>query len=183
MNKRVLVSIIVAVLLVGGIGMYSYAKYTSGIEGASEVSAAAWVINVNEVDINEESATLGNTLALTLDENTLVADGKIAPGRGGHFDITVDPTGTEVALEYRVELSSVTGMPAGMAITGYKIDGGTLNTGTSIPTQTIALGGAAQTITVYVEWANSEDNNADDTAKAGTTVNIPVKVTVSQKLS
>ena len=63
---------------------------------------------------------------LTLSDNAYVAKDKIAPNRSATATLVVNLTGTEVATDIVVSLSSVSGLPNGMTITGVTANGTSL---------------------------------------------------------
>ena len=129
-----------------------------------------------------------------------VKDGTIAPGRKATFDIVIDPTDSEVAIDYtlKIDTSAITGLTNGnsnVSITKaqYKFGDGAVQSAniTSADGVTISESladveaGKALTMTVTVEWDNEDDeNNAADTANGvqGGTITIPVTVTAMQHI-
>lgn len=192
-RNAVIVVAIVAVLT--ALGFYAYSKYTGSISGDAETTAAAWNIKVNNDTLGTTPTTFTNDITVTPEANSNVASGKVAPGSSASFEVQIDPTGTEVSYNYAITLDDTdTSLPDGMTISGYKVNGGTLQNGSTIDnnillsTATGTAGqvfgsGDKQTITVYVTWADSTSNNADDTSREGSTITIPVNVTVSQYIS
>ncbi len=191
----------VALVGVGKIAYDTYARYLSETSGNAEVSAAVWSMKVNTEDVTT-GTTLANNLPVTLNESTLVAAGKIAPGRGGYVDLEIDPTGTEVAFDYTVEIDPATGenLPSGFQVTGYaiksgesyptatSITGGTFTAGVELATDNdgsrIAMDDTKKVnCRVYFDWVNNEANNAEDTKAEGTEITVPITITLSQKLN
>ncbi len=196
MNDKVRNTIIVIGVLavLGVLGFYAYSRYTGSISGDSEVTAAAWSIKVNNDTLGNSPQTFTNDIEVTPTANANVASGKVAPGSTGSFEIEIDPTGTEVSYQYDITIDSTgSSVPDGMTISGYKVNDGAQQTGTTI-SNSVALSTATgtagkvfgasdvQTITVYLTWADSSTNNADDTSRAGSNITIPVNVVVSQYL-
>lgn len=107
MNKRLKVAIIlIAVILLSALVIsITYSKYFSKITGTGTATVAKWKFEVNGQTDTLGPITLGNTAS----KNSKVADGKIAPGTDGKFDVEIDANGTEVALEYEIKFANVRG--------------------------------------------------------------------------
>lgn len=183
--KKKSLGILVALLLVVGAGVYTYARYTSSFTGTGSAQVAKWAVKVND------SVTDTFDLDLSLSANTNVADNRIAPGRTATAQLILDLTGTEVATDYEIDLSGVTGLPDGMKITSVKatVAGGQateLNGSNGKYTGSVALADVAKPITfdITVAWENDEANNENDTTvgEAAGELSIPVTVTAKQHI-
>ncbi len=177
-NKRLLV--LAALLLLIAVGTSTYAIYKSSAEGTASASTANWVVKVNNAD-----TVATNTF--TLDQvnwgtNANVASGKIAPGSTGTVTITLDATGTEVALNYTATVGTI--KEGNVALSTDRItaslDGNAEGT--------IGLSDAkTKTITLTITWLGAADDDAEevaaDLALRAKNITIPVTVTATQKLS
>ena len=108
-NKPVI--ILLALLLITAIvfSMYAYAKYKTTLTGNGTATVAKWSFKVNG-----QTQTIPNIdLATTMKENNNVVEGKIAPGTEGSFDLNLDATGSEVAIDYNIKLA-VTEKPSNL---------------------------------------------------------------------
>ena len=189
-NKKIL-AVLVALFLVVGAGVYTYARYTFTKSGEGSVSVATWNVSLTQ---GGSAVTDNFNLALTLSENNYVVDGKIAPNRTATATLVLDLTGTEVATDYEVSLASLTGLPDGMTVSGVTADGTALSetsTGSGVYTGSVALNtgktaisDTSITLVITVEWENNESNNANDTTfgEAAGTITIPVSVTAKQHI-
>lgn len=181
MNRRAkvrnltLIALIVFLLIaiIGG----TYARYTSTASGTSTAAVAKWAVKINETDIVTEDEF---TINFTEVENNDVVDGKIAPASTLYADLEIDPTGSEVAIDYSFQLGAITAsegdVPTDLKISKVcKIDGGNETeltaidgeyTGTiALKSQTTALAEDSKVkVRVYVEWQNTEANSALHTA-------------------
>jgi len=81
-------------------GLFAWAKYQTTINGTATGETAKWSFKVT--DGNTETANIDFPMSRT-DNNTSVAEGKIAPGTYGEMKIEVDASGTETSLIYRIE--------------------------------------------------------------------------------
>jgi len=184
MKKRNLVILLVLLLLVGT-GVYTYARYSTSISGNAAVEVAKWAVKVtNGTDELSESFDL----ALTLDANDYVADGKIAPGRSASGKVVLDLTGTEVDTDYTISLGEVTNIPTNAEVVvkvgtqELTLDGTGEATGT-ITHETIKTNPTVE-LTISVIWENNDLNNAEDTLDgvAAKTLTLPITVTAQQHI-
>jgi len=105
-KKRITLLIIMCLLLAGiFIASYSYALYENNVTGDVDTTPANWNIKVNNTLIST-----GVTNEFVIDNinytqtDTNVRSGKFAPGIEGYYDITIDPTDTEVSIKYTIEI-------------------------------------------------------------------------------
>lgn len=101
-NKALIISsaLIIMASTIGGI---AYAKYVTSITGTGILSVAKW--NFNGIVKRQEDGFL-NLGSQTYDASIL-ADGKIAPGTSGSFDVIIDATGTETGVDYTTNFSNI----------------------------------------------------------------------------
>lgn len=193
MKKRKTLAVLVALLLVVGAGVYTYARYTFSKTGSGNVEVAKWAVVLNQGG----SAVSDNfSLTLTPTANNYVVNGKIAPDRSATATLEVDLTDTEVATDILVDLSSVSGLPTGMTISGVTANGSAMTGNAGVYSTTIDLNAAktaisSNTVTLVITatWDNASDaNNANDTGfgdgtnDADWTLQIPVTVTARQHI-
>lgn len=200
--------ILVLFLLVAIIGG-TYARYTSTGSGTGTVQVAKWAVKINTVDIVAQ-----NSFNVTFNEvtNDNVVDGKIAPASSVYADFIIDPTGSEVAIDYSFELGTITAssgsLPTGLAvekvvpvtgatITNSQVTGGTEGTaltadangkytGTiALSSQSAALGSSdVQVVRVYVKWTNDDaaSDNHTTVGNVAPTLSMQVTGTASQHI-
>ena len=206
-RRGTLVALIILALIaiIGG----TYARYTNTATLSGKVQMAAWHVELNGEDMNTAAST--QDVTLTLAENDYVSDDRIAPDRSGYFDILLDPTGSEVAIDYIISCdfaNAATGIAntdSDITITGAKFwkaaSAGTDDTGTAINinsasgvtlSETLAAVEANTPITVRVTvtWTHHADASLDsaDTAngvaaRTNAMITIPVTVTAQQHIS
>ena len=133
--------VLLALLLVTAIAfsMYAYAKYKTTLTGNGTATVAKWSFKVNG-----QTQTIPDIdLTQTMDTHNNVAEGKIAPGTSGHFDLELDATGSEVAIDYNIKLA-ITEKPTNLKFyldntyeTEIAETEGILNVSGSIPLETI----------------------------------------------
>lgn len=201
-TKRGIFIALVLVLLVYIIGS-TYARYTNTTTSTGKVTVAKWAVTINDDDM---PTTATQDVTFVLDDNEYVSDGVIAPARSGHFDIVLDPTGSQVAIDYKIKCATtalttatngITDPASKISVTGAKYwigevtgDGTTATLtgdGVKIFEQLSDVeAGKAVTLRITVEWDNDSDNqNTHDTANgiAADEITIPVTVTAQQHIA
>ena len=103
------IALIVLTLCVGG---YTYAKYRTEVKGGGQVDIAKWSFKVDESSQKIETIKLSDTV-----DETLLVNGKVAPGTKGEFTIDIDGTGTEVGINYDVKFANETNKPTNFVYT------------------------------------------------------------------
>ena len=184
-NKKSL--LVVALLLLVGVTSayvaYSYAKYTSKIEGnQGTVQVAKWAFASD----NTANSNLTINIATTAHASTLVS-GKIAPGTTGSFAIHLSNENTEVGVDFTVALKSVANKPTNLKF--YKDNTYTteLTPGTSTITgQLIANDSTGIDVPVYWRWeyetnaiATNDPIDTED-GEAANSLTIGVDITGTQ---
>ncbi|MBE5806627.1 MAG: hypothetical protein E7313_08010 [Clostridiales bacterium] len=98
-NILIVVLILVTIASVCA-GLFAWAKYQSTITGTATGETAKW-----SFDVSNKGTSIQNIdfpISRT-DNNTSVAEGKIAPGTYGELELVINATGTETALMYTIE--------------------------------------------------------------------------------
>ncbi len=149
----------------------TYSKYRSEASGETNISIARWNIIVNNQDIISNNQ-INNVLTPIFLNNSNVADGVIAPGAVGYFDLNIDATNVDVSFNYSL-ITSINAESAvsDLIVVGYTIDGGAMNNVGGMITdydETILLDAQnkTRTIRLYIKWDDSSSNNVDDTIAA-----------------
>ncbi len=114
-TKIVLIVIVIAVILVSFIGGQAYAKYMSKVTGNGVGEIAQWRFKVNENEEKMQTISLNSTIY-----NFTLANGRIAPGTAGSFEINIDGSGAGVAIFYTVNFQNETEKPQNLK---FKYDG------------------------------------------------------------
>lgn len=189
---------LITTCFVGG----TFAKYTSSTTGDDVATVAKWSFKVNG---SEFATTTPQTLRFNLfdtindtgdtDDETDVADAKIAPGTAGKFALTVK-NDSEVNAKYTVALTETNASNVPLQ---YSVDGTTWTdsiaelTMTGLTDQPITQG-VEKTVTVYWRWvfegttpgAHANQTDVTDTAlgiaaqTAAPTVTITATLTATQ---
>ena len=189
-NKPVI--ILLALLLITAIvfSMYAYAKYKTTLTGNGTATVAKWSFKVNG-----QTQTIPDIdLATTMKKVNNVAENKLAPGTEGSFDLNLDATGSEVAIDYNIKLA-VTEKPTNLRFytdSSYTKEiastDGVMNVSGVMSLEEIKT---IQTKTIYWKWAYQTGTAANDivandkidTADSKKSVTMTITVTGTQRNS
>ncbi|MDR0978902.1 MAG: hypothetical protein LBL91_03055 [Lachnospiraceae bacterium] len=184
-KKNVILIVVLILLTIAAVilATWSYARYISVVNADGTATVARWSFTATNGEATLDTIALEDT---TL--NSKVADGKIAPGTDGSFNIVVDGSGSEVAIEYSIELSNFQDMPTNLK---FYSDAAFQNEvaiveGTVEFTGTIALAAidTPVTKTLYWKWAyETPDGDSADTADgvAASTATFDIKIIGGQQ--
>ena len=100
-NKGAVVVLALALIVAIILSMYAYSKYTSTLTGNGTSTVAKWSFKVNGQTQTIPDIELGETM----DAHNNVVTPKLAPGTSGHFDLILDGSGSEVAIDYNIKLA------------------------------------------------------------------------------
>lgn len=108
MKKKKIIRILCVIFLCIGVGFYLYFKdaysiFESVIDGIISPDIATWNIKVNDVVVTTVDPIAVDITSITW-TGEHVADNKVAPGSVGSLDINIDPTDTDVAIKYDIEV-------------------------------------------------------------------------------
>lgn len=180
--------IILLALVVLGVGLtIAYARYASNATSTMAAQVAPWKVSINSNDI-----VTTNTFTLEdieWKENEYVADGYIAPGREGTLTLEIDPSGSKVAMQYKLEIDETKITNDNIHISNVSASTGSVMlvsdgvyTGT-IPLEEV-VANTKTVLTVTIEWVNTDtdttNNNDTNTGSASENIQIPIKLTASQ---
>lgn len=177
-------AILLSVATIGVVGGNTYSKYFTKIDGEGNAEIARWSFRANNTSTVMEKIQLNNVY------NTNILKSKtIAPGTNGSFDIVLDATGADVAIDYAVTFDNLVNKPTNMKFT-YN---GT--TADSLKGLEDVLKGRIQlederTKTLTIEWAwdyqtgstanEKEINDRIDTNDSGKDFSFDITVTGTQ---
>ena len=108
----IIIALLLTIIILSIVGITAYSRYRSNISGNGVLNVANWSFKVN----GSESTFTTFDLATTMnDTNGKVAEGKIAPGTSGAFNIEIDASGSEVAIDYYIEIDA-SNMPTNLKL-------------------------------------------------------------------
>lgn len=199
-KSKIILLIIIATLIAIISGTYS--RYTSTGTLNGKATMAKWSIKLKgdeaeASNISSASATV-ETTAQTVEgvSNANVSAGKIAPGQTLVATVEVDPSGSEVAIDYNLELNSIstegfnsTSNIAISRVTGT-VDGGTETNAALLGGKYVffesledVLANKKVTFKTYINWANG-DNVADtENGMSVDEIVVPIGITAKQHLA
>ena len=185
--------VVIALLLVAYLISSTYARYSTVGEANGKVDIAKWAV----VMTADDGTTLNSTtqdITFTVQSNTEVVPGKIAPAVTAKAEIELDLTGTEVSVDFTPTIGAYTPstLPSVDKITlTSAVEGGTVGSSNYIPlvgNSAFTASNGKKKVTLTLTWANDDENNADDTATGmladgSRTITIPVTLTVQQHIN
>ena len=185
--------VVIALLLVAYLISSTYARYSTVGKANGEVDIAKWSV----VMTADDGTTLNSTtqdITFTVQSNTEVVPGKIAPAVTAKAEIELDLTGTEVSVDFTPTIGAYTPstLPSADKITlTSAVEGGTVGSSNYIPlvdNSAFTASNGKKKVTLTLTWANDDENNADDTATGmladgSRTITIPVTLTVQQHIN
>ena len=104
-STLLIIFLIVVIMVTSSIGLYAWAKYTSSISGNATAQVAKWSFKL--VDGVTETSDVIEFAFTRTDGYEHVAEGRLAPGTFGKFEIGIDAKGTETLLEYIIDVERV----------------------------------------------------------------------------
>ena len=185
--------VVIALLLVAYLISSTYARYSTVGKANGKVDIAKWAV----VMTADDGKTLNSTtqdITFTVQSNTEVVPGKIAPAVTAKAEIELDLTGTEVSVDFTPTIGAYTPstLPSADKITlTSAVEGGTVGSSNYIPlvgNSAFTASNGKKKVTLTLTWANDNENNANDTATGmladgSRTITIPVTLTVQQHIN
>ena len=185
--------VVIALLLVAYLISSTYARYSTVGEANGKVDIAKWAV----VMTADNGTTLNSTtqdITFTVQSNTEVVPGKIAPAVTAKAEIELDLTDTEVSVDFTPTIGAYTPstLPSADKITlTSAVEGGTVGSSNYIPlvdNSAFTASNGKKKVTLTLTWTNDDENNANDTATGmladgSRTITIPVTLTVQQHIN
>lgn len=175
----------------------TYSKYITTTEDNTSLHIANWNIKLNDKDITESRDFTDNIqLIFDEDENKYIDEDVIAPTSKGHFNLSLESTGTELSFRYDLSVISDENLPD-FRITGYTKDDDPTYIRVDEPSPTFEgiVEPAEDTdtevkneYTFYIEWYDKEDNilnNQEDVSvsKSNSFTNPSASIPLSLKIT
>ncbi len=184
--------VVIALLLVAYLISSTYARYSTEGNANGKVDIAKWAVKMTAGETTLNSTT--QDITFTVQSNTDVVPGKIAPAVTAKAEIELDLTGTEVSVDFTPTIGSYESstLPSADKITlTSSVDGGTVGSTNYIPlvdNSAFTASNGKKKVTLTLTWANDDTNNADDTATGmltdgSRTITIPVTLTAEQHIN
>lgn len=166
----------------------TYGLFEINTESPVVSNLAKWQIALNSQNVTGENETF-LIPEVNWSTSNEVAPGKAAPGSTAYFEIIIDPTGSEVAIEYEIALDFANlnndkiyitsvinkyGQPAVPNIEGNYV---------GVISLSDVLNNEIDTIRVNFIWEDNENNNEIDSTFVGMEnafLDVPITVKLSQ---
>lgn len=166
----------------------SYGLFEINTQTPVEGDLAAWQIALNSKNITGVSQTF-LIPSVNWAANNKVVPGKAAPGTSAYFEIIINPSGSEVSIEYEITLDFANLNNDKIAIISVINNYGQL----ALPNQegnyvgviplSRVLNNETEIIRVNFAWVNDENNNEVDSYFVGMEnafLDVPISVKLSQ---
>lgn len=177
-------TILLSVASIGILGGSTYSKYFTKIDGEGNATIARWSFKAN----NERKTIANIKLSNTYNQNKLLQN-TIAPGTSGSFDIVLDATGSDVAIDYAIKFDNCKDKPTNLKFSYEDTISSTLEGLEEVLKGRISLNDSrTKTLTINWDWqyetGNDEDTKAKndeiDTNDSGKTFTFDVTITGTQ---
>lgn len=152
------------------------AKYTTTVTGNGTATVAKWNFKVNNGTQNF-TVNLGDTL-----NYSNVATKTIAPGTEGSFDIELDATGSDTAVDYEIAFGNLTNKPENLKFCSDQACGTVIDLTDPDKAKVsgnIGLSNKPVTKTIYWKWAYDGSDTAPITGNEKMSFTITVTGTQS----
>lgn len=186
-----LIAFLVVSLIAG-----TYARYSTSRSVNGSVPTAVWAISMKQ---GQTELTANQDVAFTVQSNEYVVSGKIAPDVTATATLTIDLTGTEVAVDIgatvdAAAIASTWGASYDKLTLTATLDGQSYTYSASevnyvtvplVNDTAFTASNGKKDLVLTITWANDDNNNVDDTSTgvAHPTLNIPVTLTARQHIS
>lgn len=188
MDKKYILFSIILVIVILTLIVVTFGLFETSTVRRVEATLGNWVVEVNGTDITtNETFDIDNII---LNSSTNVAEGKLAPGGSGYFNIVIDPSTSKVSVRYDItyDLSELENYDLTFDI--EEVNNRTLiktdeNTYTGVITLSEIVNGATSVVKCSVAWNNDETKNDADSVVGldkNAEFQIPVQVKATQYL-
>lgn len=153
-TQFILMLLILIVIVFSG----TISSYLNGAVGNNLINIAKWSIVINGEQITSNSTELSNSINLyNVNDNTTIIDS----GDDCYFDIIVNPTQTEVAIAYSIDIDLAnSNLPNGTKIYRYEVFGNTGENEVLLDTEDIDLTILSLEDEIYLQQGNQFLNNS-----------------------
>lgn len=194
-KTRKILSVVFIIMLIITIIVINrtYALFESNVDFSINMDIAKWNIAVNDTAVMSNTVETFLIKNLTLQPNSKVVDGKVAPGSQGTFEVEIDFKDTDVSVQCEIVLDSQRIADSGVSFSGFTVDDNditvTHNSDTNhsmiIPLSKIKHEGSTDsykiTMQIAFEWTNDESRNKEDTLMGTSATRLKMDVPISIK--
>lgn len=173
-----ILALVLSIASVGLTGM-TLARYSTEVTGNATATVAKWSFGAKYNNATITTIDLGATRNKV--NNDTIKDEVIAPGTSGSFDIELDASGSDVAVDYNVTISkdqASSDIPTNLT---FKVNSQPLTLETPIK-GTIDYSAEANTMkkTITVSWEWPYGENANDNTDQGKKLTLDIKIEGTQ---
>ena len=164
----------------------SYGLFENNATASEENPVGGWTINLNDILISETGETDIYVDEFVYENSTTINNGYIAPGRSGYFDLILDPSGTDVAIQYEITFNLDDAYEDNITYSVDMLSGDSAtqvdeNTYVGVITLDDIDDGDTISLRVHVSWINDETLNDPDT-QLGIVLNNKIIIPINIKL-
>lgn len=153
-------AILLSVTTLGVLGGNTYAKYFTKIDGEGTATVARWSFKANN-----ETQTIANVKLTNIYNENKLLKGSIAPGTKGSFDIVLDATGADVAIDYSITFDNLKNKPTNLKFTYNGTTANSLEGLENVLKGRIGLNDArTKTLTINWDWDYQTGTNTSEIA-------------------
>lgn len=161
-TARIIVLFVLLAMVITASVATTNARFLTLISSDSSARGAKWYVVVNDVDLFT-GQSFKIDIGTTADSDSRIKDGVIAPLSKGSFEINIDCSKGEVAVNWEISIAAADGSteypPLNFAIGGQKITVGSGKATGSIARDEENPNNQKTTVTVYWEWPADESTN------------------------
>ena len=189
LNIILIMMIIVTIIVINK----SYALFESNVDLLINMDVASWNITVNDTAVKSSSVETFVSRDIALDANSKVADGKVAPGSQGSFNINMDFKDTDVSVEGEININGQKMKEAGLTFSGFVMDDTDITCSLieenkyrfMVPLSKIKSGSESYKLQLGInfKWSNNEARNKEDTLIGISTTRLKMEVPITIKFT
>ena len=183
-NRAIVATMMVSMVALGVLGGNTYSKYIAQIDGTGNAEIARWAFKANN-----ETKTIANIKLSNTYNQSKIVENTIAPGTSGSFDIILDTTGSDVAIDYAIKFENSANKPTNLKFRYGETTSDTLEGLEEVLKGRINVDDErTKTITINWDWQYQTgttsdeiaENDRKDTEDAGKNYTFDVTITGTQ---
>ena len=181
MRKRIWLLSLFAFLVLCTYIVDTYGLFETNGTGTSNFSIGRWVILLNGSDINiNRELTLSN---FSYTGNQHIQSGYFAPGGTGTFDLIIDASDTDVALEYSITFDTTALLDhPNMTLTITNTDTNQVVQGGAYSGTMLLTDNREISLQIAIDWQNDPSYDANDSVLIDDPISIGVDIEFRQLL-
>lgn len=190
MKKKLWLLFIVSLFILCNYVVKTYALFESNMEGELQNEIGHWNIKLNDILMSTSKEQTITINSFTYDESENTKSGYISPGSSGYFDLILDTTDTDVAVEYNIsiDLDNIENENISLDVSvigGSKIENSSVGVYSGILTLQDIASNPQIVLRVTINWNNVVEYDDTDTElgmQVDSKLTVPIKINVEQYL-